>query len=371
MLSIQGIKTNKQEKLPYNILVTASGLSPVGINTVLSIRNKVRKIIGIDIDTQNTAKYFVDKFYTVPLAKNEEYFKKILAICKQEKIDALFPLTIEELLVLLKNADRLNQQKIKIIGESNYNNVKICNDKWLTNKYLKDNNQIVPTAFSPKSISELIDDAKKLGYPAKQIVVKPRITHGSRGFRILDSNYDKYNLLIKYKPTDNIFLSLKELTDTFKKAEKFPEIILMDYLKGDDYSVYLFCRKGKTLSAIPMKRTGFIPGMSTGGIIQNNVRVIKYVKNIAEAFNFSGLINIQLIMTQNGPMLYEINTRVSATTIMTIGTGLNYPLLAILQTFGCNQKVNEIISNTKIKWGTELYRIQKEIFKYKNNYFDL
>jgi len=351
------------DKLPYNILVTASGLSPVGINTVCSLKNRVNKIVGVDIDGENTAGYFSDKFYTVPLAKDRNYLKRILMISKKEKIDAVFPLTIEELLVLSKNKDKLDKLKIKIIGETNYNVLRICNDKWLTNKYLNQKGLSVPLACAPKSIKELMQNAKQLGYPGRKIVFKPRVTHGSRGFRILAESYDKFDLLFNHKPTDNIFLSLEELIDSLRYAKKLPMAMLMEYLEGEDYSVYLFCEKGKSLAVVPMRRAGLIPGMSTGGIIQKDNQIISYVKNIVKALSLSGPINIQLIKTKKGPRLYEINARISATTVMTMGTYLNYPFLSVLQAFGFHQKVYSLISNTEIRWDSRLFRIQKEIFQ--------
>lgn len=351
------------EKLPYNILVTASGLSPVGIDTACSLKNRVNKIIGVDIDNENTAKYFTDKFYTVPLAKDRDYLKRILRICNREKIDAILPLTIEELLVLSKNKNELNKVKIKVIGETNYNILKICSDKWLTNKYLNQKVLPVPLAFAPKNTKELISNAKQLGYPEKKIVFKPRITHGSRGFRILAENYDKFDLLFNHKPTDNVFLSLEELIDALRYTKKFPMAILMEYLEGEDYSVYMFCEKGKSLAVLPMHRTGLVPGMSIGGVIKKDDGIISYVKNVVKTLNLSGPINIQLIKTKKGPCLYEINARISATTVMTMGTNLNYPFLSVLQAFGYRQKIYNLISKTEIKWGTKLFRIQREMFQ--------
>ncbi|MFH1611917.1 MAG: ATP-grasp domain-containing protein [bacterium] len=363
------IKANS--KLPYNVLVTASGLSPSGTNTILSLKNKVNKIVGVDINDNNTTKFFINSFYKVPLANNKNYIERLLYICRKEKIDAIFPLTIEEIITILKNKKDFKANKIKIIGEINLENIETCNDKWLTNQYLKNHNCPVPNAFSPNNVSELIQCAQKLGYPKKEIVFKPRIAHGSRGFRIIKNNYKKLELLINSKPTENIFISLNELINIIKTDKEFPKVILMDYLKGDDYSVYLFCNKGKAISVVPMKRTGLIPGMSTGGIIINNKDIINYVKNIARIFKFSGPINIQLIMTKNGPKVYEINTRISATTIATLCSNINYPLMAVLQVFDRQKLLYKLIDNISIHWNTELYRVQREIFKYKNNYSDL
>ena len=56
-----------------------------------------------------SAEWLVENFYLVPLAKKEKlYIFSILKICKKEKIDIVLPLTIEELVVLLKNIKIFN-----------------------------------------------------------------------------------------------------------------------------------------------------------------------------------------------------------------------------------------------------------------------
>ncbi|MDD4762048.1 MAG: ATP-grasp domain-containing protein [Candidatus Pacebacteria bacterium] len=359
-------------KRKYNILLTASGLSPVGINTALSLREITHKLIGVDVTNDNTASYFVDSFYKVPLAsQKKDFLRTLLKISKREKIDCIFPLTLEESLVLTKNSKIFEKNKIKIANLNNQNILKICNDKWLTNRYLLKKGIPVPKAFSPKNIAELKKMVKLLGYSQNKVVFKPRVTHGSRGFRILASQYDRYSLLMDQKPTDNIYLSLDQIIFDLKTKKSFPKIIIMDFLEGEDYSVYCFCDKGEALVILPMKRSGLLPGMSLGGKIIFNNDIIEYVRRIIKSFNFSGPINIQLKNTEFGPFIYEINTRVSATTIAARGVGLNFPLLMVLFCMGREKEVIKIISKIKIKWGTEIYRVQREIFKYNNQYFEI
>lgn len=62
------------------ILITASNLSPVGINTILSL-NKYYRIVCVDIKSKddNISYYFGKQYYEVPLAKEGfKYIKKII-----------------------------------------------------------------------------------------------------------------------------------------------------------------------------------------------------------------------------------------------------------------------------------------------------
>jgi carbamoyl-phosphate synthase large subunit len=353
------------------IVITACGLSPVGINTVLSLKEKAERIVGVDISNDNIGTYLYDSFYKVPLAVDNNYIPTILNICQIEKIDTIIPLTIEETITLIEHKNVFNARGIIIANGNELEEIHICNDKWKTYEFLKKRKVDIPYAYSPRNIDQLISCVKALGYPDKKVAFKPRTTHGSRGFRILSANFDKYDILLSQKPQENIYLTLEDLTDILGTSTFFPDIVVMDYLEGDDYSVYCLCYRGESLITLPMKRSGLIPGMSTGGILIKESKVITYINKILKEFGFTGAINIQLKNTKKGPLLYEINSRISATTVMTSATGINFPYLNCLLCRNDLQTVKSEIASKTIKWGIELYRIHREIYKYKDECFEL
>lgn len=351
----------------FRILLTASGLSPVGLNTAKSLKNKVERLVGVDIFAESIAKKFCDSYYQVPMADDPLYIEKILDICMQENITTILPLTIEETIIIKNNKGRFSDRGIKIANNNSLENILICNDKFLTYKFLENADIPTPVAFNIFNMDQLLNAAVKLGYPDKEFVFKPRVTHGSRGFRIVTDKYDKLDLLLRQKPTDNILITLEELKDTIGKSNI--ECVAMEKLDGDDYSVYSFASDGNALVVIPMKRSGLIPGMSTGGEAVNNAEIIKYVKNIISTFKFNGAINIQLKLTKNGPLLYEINSRISATTVIVTVFGFNFPFYEILLAHDMCDVVQEKIGDVKIKWGMKMIRIHQEMYNDKGNYF--
>ena len=142
---------------------------------------------------------------------------------------------------------------------------------------------------------------------------------------------------------------------------------MMEYLKGEDYSVYCLSIDGEALVVLPMKRNGLMPGYSAGGTLINNADAIQYCKNIVRALHYTGAINIQLMVTRKGPLLYEINPRISATTVIALGTGINSPYLLVLIAAGENDKVRRLVKNAKIRWGLKLLRTHRELFVYKDS----
>lgn len=352
------------------ILITASNLIPVGIDTALSLKDSY-KIVCVDVKPKkdSVVTYFCKQYYEVPLAKTgTEYLDAIIEICDKEKVNIILPLTIEETLILVANKNFLTNKKICIANKNDLGVIKTCSDKWLTNKLLRDNNIPVPNAVPIFNVSDIKNNIKKFGYPKKRVVIKPRITHGSRGFKIITAQKSDLSLIVNIKPTDFHFVGMNYFCDIVKGREL--QMVLMDYLEGDDYSVYAFCVDGEPLVVIPMKRFGLVPGMSTGGVLEKNDMIVKYVAEISQVFKFNGSINFQLKYTSLGPLLYEINTRISATTVITRGTNINFPLCEVLLSEGKIDKIKEHISKTKVLWGLKLHRIHREIYQHKDVFYE-
>lgn len=355
------------ESKPYSVLVTASGLSPVGLNTIASLKSSVGKVVGVDINETSYAKELCDAHYQVPFASDDHYADTIEGICAKEDIDTILPLTIEETIVLKKHV--FKNENIRIANANTLDAILICNDKLKTNEFLKSAGIDSPNAYSVSNGDDLLKNAALLGYPDRDIVFKPRITHGSRGFRIVTPKYDKLSLLIDHKPTDNILITLDELVKTV--GVETVNCMLMDKLEGDDYSVYSFSVKGEPLVVIPMKRLGLVPGMSTGGEAVKNQAIIVYVEKIISAFGFSGSINFQLKLTGSGPLLYEINSRTSATTVFTRAFNLNLPLYEILLAHNHVDEIRKEISAIREVWGVKMNRVHKEVYSIDGTYFSL
>ncbi|MGC8819428.1 MAG: ATP-grasp domain-containing protein, partial [Athalassotoga sp.] len=66
------------------------------------------EIYGFDAESKNPTKFFVDKFFTVPNASNEEIFlNSLINLLNKEKIDIYFPLHSKEIRVVSKFEDRI------------------------------------------------------------------------------------------------------------------------------------------------------------------------------------------------------------------------------------------------------------------------
>ena len=102
------------------------------------------------------------------------------------------------------------------------------------------------------------------------------------------------------------------------------EYVWQDYLtpKNQEYTCPVYAYNNNKILTLLIKRK-LKGGMTTSGVIVRNNSILRYVNNIARAMKIRGSINIQLRMTVNGPILFEINPRLSGTLLLRDSIGFS------------------------------------------------
>ena len=104
--------------------------------------------------------------------------------------------------------------------------------------------------------------------------------------------------------------------------------LVQEMLEGEEYTCGCYIdRYSKDISVIVFKRTLTPDGATSYGEIICNPAINDYVTNVAKTLIAEGLdfghINVQLILTQSGPVLFEINGRLSSTEASKAHYGFN------------------------------------------------
>ena len=129
------------------------------------------------------------------------------------------------------------------------------------------------------------DDPKH--YP---VILKPRFGQGSKGIKIV---------------------STKKELDLYEKGLVWQELLLPD---NQEYTCPIYFNKSKELRMLVIKRH-LKGGMTYSGKIAINKKIEKYLQEVVSFLKVSGAINIQLRLTKKGPLLFEINPRLSGTIV--------------------------------------------------------
>ena len=170
------------------VVVTAIGSFSADI-VIKTCKKMGIRVVGCDIypkewiaDSQN-----VDNFYQVPLAVDQEAYRKaLIEICRREKAWGLLPLTDVEIDVLTGFREEFCREGITlcISGEEC---IFLCRDKMKFYQFMKKNNLGNP--ILTKNLLEAEPDGIK--YP---LVCKPRDGRSSQGLRFVGSPQELENL---------------------------------------------------------------------------------------------------------------------------------------------------------------------------------
>ena len=317
------------------VLITAAGNVFMPGTTACIKQNGERKIrlIGADMNDDKTMLEMVDAYYTVPRGDDLEYVDVLLNICRKEQVDIVLPIMSVELNALSENKMRFEAIGTKV-SVSNPTSLEIANNKLLLFDFLRNNGIICAEYYSVKSMEELNYSVSALGYPNKPVCVKMTNGSGSRGFRILNESQSKYESFIHNKPT-SCYITLKELRDILSEADEFQELIVMEYLPGQEYTVDLLADNGKVLYICCRKSLNMENSIMLDGEIVDNKNIKELCIKITEKLRLDGNIGFDIREREDGtPVIMECNPRITAGIPFFAVAGINLPYLNIKRILG-------------------------------------
>jgi len=331
-----------------NILITNAS-SHTLLSTVYSLRMGLEcKIFTISKKIDPIAEYLSDKHFTL---EKENYISKIIEICKKENINVLVPLSIKERIEFMENIDLFNNENIKIISSSAISIKNTENKLW----FFKECEKLgipTPKHFVVKTYTELKKRAEELGYPKKKVVIKPVISSGSRGLRILNKKID-YKILFYKTRAENVEIRLSNLKDIL--GEHFEELLVCEYLPGEEFTIDCLNVKNR-FEAIPRTRIEIKHGLTHVGAMTKNKTLIDYSKKLAEELNLTTVFGFQFKEDKNGTLkAIDCNPRIQGTMIMSTLAGGNIIAASVLNAIGKD------IPTFDIDWKMKFYRIQSGI----------
>jgi len=309
-----------------NILVTGCG-GDIGqsIGKILKTEYNDLNIIGCDIYKEHAGQFIFDVCKEVPRVNNKEYLKSIKEMMKKFQIDLIIPTSEAELKFYLDN-------KISYINKvplvmPDFSTMEIGNDKFLTQKFLKDNN--LPFAWTVKT-----NEGVPKEFPC---VLKHISGKGSKDIKIISETEYKNN---KWNDKDFIY---------------------QEYIPSDDeeYTCGLFRGNNGIIKSIIFNRK--LTGGYTGfGEVIKNESIEKLLENIAVNLDLRGSINVQLRIKNNEiPIVFEINSRFSSTVLFRYMLGFKDLIWSIDNSLG--NKIQFNFDQSKIV-GSKIYKGWQEYY---------
>lgn len=326
-----------------------------GILKCLEQDNNVH-VVSADADPEATGKYLVKEFVCIPTADKPDFTDKVLSICREKNIHVLMPLVTKELIPLSQRIKEFELAGTKLLVSSTAS-LEIANNKSRLYEFLQWRGLKIPDFRVVENVEQFQNAVAELGHPSKQVCFKPSVSNGSRGFRIITEQFNEADILFNQKPI-NVFIRLNDALRVLSSAH-FPELLVSQYLPGDEYSVDCLCNQGNALLVLPRLRKKMVNGISVKGEFVREDKIIDYCTRIIKELQLHGNIGIQVKANDEGEFLVlEINPRVQGTISAALGAGVNLPLLAVKQELGLPILPEELI----IKWGVRFSRYWEEVF---------
>ena len=215
------------------------------------------------------------------------------------------------------------------------------------------------------TVDELKRSYKRISSLGHTVCIKPAMAHGSRGFRTIEPAVSKEDFF-NCKPQKSS-ITLESLCRILSQGDsKFPDLIVMEHLPGEEYSVDCFEYKNDFL-CITRRRDIIKDGICVAGTTIEKKELIAASKMLYDKLRLKYNANIQFKYdSNNNPKLLEINPRLSGTLELCRASGINFVEVAIKEIL---KKDSKFVYN--IAWGTTMTRVWQEIFFHNNKMFTL
>lgn len=339
------------------VMVTAAG-NQYMLGMVDCLKNNGERnirLVGADMSKDPTILQMMDVLYQVPRATAPDYADVLLDICKKEHVDVVLPIMSAELPALVENKDRFAAINT-IVSVSDMNSINIANNKLRLYEYMKSIGMKVPRFCAVHSVDELDNAFQYCGYPDNAVCIKATELSGSRGIRIIDPQKTRFNILFGEKP-NSFYISFEELKIILSEKDNIPEMMVMEALDGEEFSVDLLADHGRILYMAARQSNSITASIPMEATLFHDEKAYEICREIIGSLKLDGNADLDFRYDKDGnPVLMEINPRLAATMAIFKAGGMNLPYLRVKQLLG------EELPEIEIKTGVKMKRRYAEMF---------
>lgn len=264
------------------------------------------RIVGTDMDPEAIGRFMADAFHRTPRADDPDYISTLLRIAEEEHADVLFPESTVQVGRIAENKHRFEEMGVAVVVAPP-DAIATANNKWRMYRILEEETDIdLPPVRWPRDVDEFVDAARELGYPDRPVCFKPHFGKGSRGFRIIDPEVDRYDLLMNQKPNSR-YIAMEEVVEILSGADSFPDLVLQPFYEGREYTTDSISLDGELLFCTAKTVEEARWGVIVRGELVERPELVEQTRKIIEAIPLDYCANIQFIEDK----LIEINPRVS------------------------------------------------------------
>lgn len=318
-----------------NVLLTSVGRRAYMVKYFQKALNGNGEVHVCNSD-KSVAFQYADKSFIAPLIYDKEYIPFLLNYCKENDIDILISLFDIDLLILSKNKKKFEEIGTKVIV-SDEPIIQVCNDKWKTYLYLKQNNFNVPKTYLSL---DKVKNALKMGEVSFPLIIKPRFGCGSLS---LEKVYNEEELEFFSKKAS------REIANSYLKFESnsFEEkVIFQEILKGQEYGGDIINDlSGVFQNAIIRKKISMHGGETDIAEIVEMPVIYKELKRLGESTGHIANMDCDIFLLGDTPYILEMNARFGGGYPFSHMAGCNLPK-AIVEWLNGRKDVEQFLTAT-------------------------
>ncbi len=282
------------------------------------------QIIGSNENAKSPIMTVCDEWYQEPALKDEEYVDFCLQFCREHQISLFMPR--RGALSVSKNARRFAEAGVKVMTEE-YAVMRALNHKdQAYTLFQREQIGIVPEHYVVTTAEQFLESYHTLEARWKKVCFKFVRDEGGKSYRLIDNSRKGYSALFRKLTTR---MPLDAVIDALSEREKFPPLMVMPYLSGDEVSVDCLKTDAGLIAVPRVKDTTRIEK------IRYDPQILSFCKDLYTKIPLEQPCNIQFKYLDGVPYILEVNTRMSGGVQMACeASGINIPNIAANKLLG-------------------------------------
>lgn len=293
-----------------------------------------------------------DYAFTEPTVSGDPYIDFCLEFCQQHKIDIFIPR--KENVLISKRLAEFEAIGVKVLVCPDAELMETLDHKAAAYHSIlqKEEHGVelvsIPDFYVVNTINDFKNAYQCLREKGHSVCFKPVIGEGATGFRIIEDHIESIDHL--FRRASSRRLSYKYACEILSQQEVFPDLMVLEYLNGPEYSIDCVSSNEQLFAAIPrMKGEGRVRE-----IVEHH-ELIQLAHKFHQQYKIPFIFNIQVKYNNGVPKLLEINPRMSGGMHFSCLSGINFPYLAIKVLLG------EEVGLLHPKFGIRASHLEKEM----------
>ena len=328
-----------------NVLLTSVGRRAYMVKYFKDALGAGGQVHVCNSDDLTVAFHYADKAVVSPLIYSEEYIPFLLKYCKENEIKILISLFDIDLLVLARNKEKFEAIGTRVIV-SEPELISVCNDKWKTYQFLKENGFNTPKTYLTLQKAMLALECGELKYP---IVIKPRFGCGSIALSIAE---DELALLYYYSR------NVRTINKSYLRYESESveeKIIYQECLKGQEYGADIINDlQGNFRQVNIRKKVAMRAGETDIAELVEEPVISEALERLGKLTRHVGNMDTDVFLVDGKPYILEMNARFGGGYPFSHIGGCNLPKAIVEWSQGKEVEQKSLVSRTGKKVFKEL-----------------